>query len=336
MFDVMQQHQLQELHFFQRGQLNAIVAIHSTQLGPALGGCRIVKYQDFQQAVVDAARLARGMSYKSAVAQVACGGGKAVIIEPDGSYDRAELFHQFGRCVESLKGRYITAMDAGSSIADMDVIHTETDYVASHNGIGDPSPFTAEGVYQAIKASLNFHLGKSIAESVIAIQGLGNVGYRLLSRLVAEGATVMVADISQEKTLQAMKEFGVFVAPVNDILFEPCDVLAPCGLGGVLTESNIPLLNCKIVAGCANNQLENEVAGQMLHERKILFAPDYVINSGGLIFAHSRFNGKSEEFISSRVDSLSATLLDIFLRAREEFKGPELVAREIALERLGQ
>ena len=334
MFDVMSEHQLQELHLFQHDKLKAIVAVHSTELGPALGGCRFVEYDDVEKATVNAARLARGMTYKAAMAGVPYGGGKSVIMLPSEPYDRTELFAKFGQFIETLNGRYITAMDSGTNVQDMDVIHSRTQFVASHSGIGDPSPYTAEGVFQCIKFSLQDELNIPLSKATVAIQGLGNVGYRLMEKLIDQGATVIVSDVDQEKTRKAINEHGVFVAPVSEVLMEPCDVLAPCGLGGVITEALIPRLNCKLIAGCANNQLLKDSVGQMLWDKDILYAPDFVINSGGLIYASGRIGGKSMDQINDDIDRLSRTLLSVFCRAHKEGQSPDQVAFEMAKEKL--
>ncbi len=335
MFDVMSDHELQELHLFQRDELNALVAIHNTSLGPALGGCRFVSYKDVRSACLDAARLARGMTYKAALAGVPYGGGKSVIVLPEEPFDRTALFEEFGRWVETLGGRYITAMDAGTTIKDMDAIHSRTAFVASHSKIGDPAPYTAEGVFQCIKVSLQDELNIPLNKSTVAIQGLGNVGYRLMEKLIKADATVIVSDIDNEKTRKVINEHGVFVAPVSEILMEPCDVLAPCGLGGVITEEVIPRLDCKLIAGCANNQLLTDSVGQALWEKDILYAPDFVINSGGLIYASGRYNDHSSAQINDDLDRLSNMLLSVFCRAHNENKSPDQVSVEMAKEKLG-
>jgi leucine dehydrogenase len=334
MFDLMSQYQLQELHYFQQGDLNAIVAINSTKLGPALGGCRFVSYENAESAATDAARLAQGMTYKAALAGVEHGGGKSVILLPEKDYDRKQLFAQFGEWINSLDGRYITAMDSGTTVADMNVIRTKTPYVASHSDIGDPSPYTAEGVFQGIKVTLEEEFNIPIEKSTVAIQGLGNVGYRLMEKLIDVGATVIVSDIDKEKTRQVINDHGVFVAPVSEVLVEPCDVLAPCGLGGVITPALVPQLNCKLIAGCANNQLITPDVGSMLMQRDILYAPDFVINSGGLIYASGKYHERSKEHIQHKLDSLTETLLSVFVRAHKEKRPTNVVAVDMAMEKL--
>jgi leucine dehydrogenase len=332
MFELMKEHELQELHYFQKGKLNAIVAIHSTQLGPALGGCRFVPYADPNSAALDAARLAQGMTYKAALAGVPFGGGKSVILYPEGEFDREALFELFGECVDTLGGRYITAVDSGTNVADMDVIHRTTEHVASHSGIGNPSPYTAQGVYQGIEMILEEELNISVEKSTVAIQGLGNVGYALMEKLIERGATVIVSDTDAEITRRVIKEYGVFVAPVRELLIEPCDILAPCGLGGVIHPDLVPLLNCKAIAGCANNQLLNFETGAKLHDREILYAPDFVINSGGLIYASGRYNQLPQEQIDLNLARLTKTLSSVFAQSHKKNKPTDQVAVAMAKE----
>ncbi|MFC3150133.1 Glu/Leu/Phe/Val dehydrogenase [Litoribrevibacter euphylliae] len=318
MFDLMKEHQLQELHYVQSDDLNAIVAIHSTQLGPALGGCRFVPYSDPDSAALDAARLAQGMTYKAALAGVPFGGGKAVILYPEGEFDREALFKRFGQFVQDLVGRYITAVDSGTDVQDMDIIRGQTEFVASSSVIGNPSPHTAEGVFQNIRMILEDELNIALDRSTVAIQGLGNVGYTLMEKLIEKGVTVIVSDKDSEKTRRVINEHGVFVAPVSELLVEPCDILAPCGLGGIITPDLVPRLNCKAIAGCANNQLWNEETGDLLHKREILYAPDFVINSGGLIYASGRYQGFSAEQIALNLERLPKTLAQVFSESHKQ------------------
>ncbi|GLQ32142.1 Glu/Leu/Phe/Val family dehydrogenase [Litoribrevibacter albus] len=332
MFELMREHQLPELHFFQQDRLNAIVAIHSTELGPALGGCRFVPYSDTASAALDAARLAQGMSYKAALAGVPFGGGKSVILYPEGEFDREALFEAFGSVVEQLNGRYITAMDSGTHVEDMDIIRRTTSHVASHSEIGDPSPHTARGVFHGIKMILEEELNIPLDKATVAIQGLGNVGYALMEKLIEHDVTMIVSDINQERTRRAMKEYGVFVAPVSELLTEPCDVLAPCGLGGVITPELVPRLNCKAIAGSANNQLLNLESGELLHRREILYAPDFVINSGGLIYASGSYNQLPKNQIENNLENLTSTLTKVFSESHKQNKPSDQVAVTMAKE----
>jgi leucine dehydrogenase len=268
--------------------LKAIVAIHDTRLGPALGGCRFLPYDTDEDAVVDALRLARGMTYKAALAGLAHGGGKSVLIRPKQHFDRVALFRAFGKFVEDLGGHYITAEDSGTGLEDMEVIRTATKHVTgidvSHGGSGDPSPFTALGVRRGIEACVKFRLGREQLEGVhVAVQGVGHVGYHLCKELHAAGATLSVADIDPLKAERAQREFGASVVSLDKIFESECDVLAPCALGSALNDSTIPRIKARIVAGAANNQLAQPRHGDDLHARGILYAPDYAINAGGLV-----------------------------------------------------
>lgn len=268
--------------------LKAIVAIHDSRLGPALGGCRFLPYDTDEDAVVDALRLARGMTYKAALAGLAHGGGKSVLIRPKQHFDRVALFRAFGRFVEDLGGHYITAEDSGTGLEDMEVIRTVTKHVTgidvSHGGSGDPSPFTALGVRRGIEACVKFRLGREQLEGVhVAVQGVGHVGYHLCRELHAAGATLSVADVDPLKAERAHREFGANVVPLDKIFETECDVVAPCALGSALNDTTIPRIKARIVAGAANNQLAQPRHGDDLHARGILYAPDYAINAGGLV-----------------------------------------------------
>jgi leucine dehydrogenase len=268
--------------------LKAIVAIHDSRLGPALGGCRFLPYDTDEDAVVDALRLARGMTYKAALAGLAHGGGKSVLIRPKQHFDRVALFRAFGRFVDDLGGHYITAEDSGTGLEDMEVIRTVTKHVTgvdvANGGSGDPSPFTALGVRRGIEACVKIKLGRDSLEGVhVAVQGVGHVGYHLCKELHAEGAKISVADVDPLKAERALREFGATVVPLDKIFETECDVIAPCALGSALNDSTIPRLKAKIVAGAANNQLAQPRHGDDLYARGILYAPDYAINAGGLV-----------------------------------------------------
>jgi leucine dehydrogenase len=279
-----------EVHFDydKASGLKAIVAIHDSRLGPALGGCRFLEYDTDEQAVIDALRLARGMTYKAALAGLPHGGGKSVIIRPKQHFDRVALFRAFGRFVDNLGGHYITAEDSGTGLEDMEVIRTVTKHVTgvdvSHGGSGDPSPFTALGVRRGIEACVKFRLGREQLEGVhVAVQGVGHVGYHLCKELHAAGAKLSVADVDPLKAERAQREFGAAIVPLDKIFELECDVIAPCALGSALNDSTIPRIRARIVAGAANNQLAEPRHGDDLHARGILYAPDYAINAGGLI-----------------------------------------------------
>lgn len=330
MFSLMKNAALEELHFCQRGQLNAVIAIHNLKLGPALGGCRFISYDSEEDAINDATRLARGMSYKAALAKVPQGGGKSVIIQPKGDFNRFELFKQFAQFIDELSGRYITAMDSGTQVQDMDCIREVTPYVSSSSNIGDPSPSTANGVALGIKTAVNFALGSDLKGVRVAIQGLGHVGYDLANHLHNQGAELLVADIDPSKVKQAEELFGATSVEVTEIHKQQVEVFAPCGLGGAINQQTLPELNCKIVAGCANNQLADSQLGDQLYNMNILYAPDYVINSGGLIFASSRYRGMKDNEIERSVLKLKDTLNTIFTLSKSKNQPTHRIADEMA------
>lgn len=319
--------------------LRAIVAIHDTRLGPSLGGCRFIHYADESSAFTDALRLARGMTYKAALAGLGHGGGKSVIIRPHGDFDRAALFRAFGAFVENLGGRYITAEDSGTSLDDMEHIRTATRHVTGidprHGGSGDPSPFTALGVRRGIEACVSFRLGRSSLAGVhVAVQGVGHVGYHLCKELHAAGATLTVADVDDVKAARVQREFGAKVAPIDRIFDVEADVLAPCALGSALNDETIPRLRVPIVAGAANNQLAEPRHGEALRARDISYAPDYAINAGGLINVSQEVLGYDAEKSRTRTLKIYDTILEILTRARAEKLSTDVVADRMVEERL--
>lgn len=316
--------------------LQAIVAIHNTRRGPALGGCRCIEYSSVDAAVRDALRLSRGMSYKNAMASLPLGGGKAVLIKPKHIKDRVAYFQAFGRFVNALCGNYITAMDSGTSMADMDAIATQTSYVTNlskHNG--DPAPFTALGVLRGIEATAKFKLGRSSLEGLhVAIQGVGHVGYNLAKNLHAVGVKLTICDRDQTAANRCVDEFGATVVAPEKIYEVACDIFAPCALGAVLNDETIHLINAPIVAGAANNQLAEPRHAQALQDRDILYAPDYVINAGGVIFAYAEYKEASVKEVDTHISKIYVTLLELFERAQRENKSTSEVADIIAAERL--
>lgn len=279
-----------------RAGLRAIIAIHDTTLGPALGGLRMWPYKSEAEALRDVLRLSRGMTYKAASAGLNLGGGKAVIIG-DPRTDKSEaLFRVFGRFVESLNGRYITAEDVGTSVHDMEYIFMETKYVTgvapAHGGSGDPSPVTAFGVFQGMKAAMKTAFGgESFSGKHVAIQGLGNVGRHLADHVVKAGAKITVTDIDEEKCDKARRELGADVVAPDSIYDVACDVFSPNALGAVINDNTLPRLRCKVLCGGANNQLAEERHGVALREKGILYAPDFVVNAGGLINVYVEMEG---------------------------------------------
>lgn len=316
--------------------MKAIIAIHSTKLGPALGGCRFIEYPDTLSAIKDAMRLARGMSYKTASVDLPIGGGKAVILKPVTPFNREAYFHAFGRFVHELNGRYITALDSGSLLTDMDIIAKETPYVASLSETqGDPSPYTARGIFQGILAAVDFKLGNDNLKGIkVAIQGLGHVGFALAELLHEAGAELIVADINRTRVEIAVSRLGAKSVSVADIHKVPCDVFAPCALGAILNDLTINELQTSIIAGAANNQLADSFHGELLHNKNILYAVDYVINAGGVIFAANKYLHRHEDQILDEVDAIRMHLQEIFLRSQKENRPTSVIADKIAEEKL--
>lgn len=333
MFNQMEGARLEALHLAQDPVtgLRAIIAIHDTRLGPALGGCRYLAYPDDDSALRDAIRLARGMSYKAALAGLSHGGGKAVILRPAHVPDRAALFEAFGRMVETLGGRYITAVDSGTSSLDMDCVALHTRHVTSTQAAGDPSPSTALGVFAGIRASALARLGSDDLEGLrIAVQGLGNVGYALAEQLAAAGADLLVSDLDPGRVQLAVEQLGAHPVASDALLTTPCDILAPCGLGGVLNAQSAPQLRCAVVAGAANNQLASPDIADLLEARGILYAPDYVINSGGLIHVALRHRGDDMPAITAHLARIGQRLTDIYAHAQADKRSPARVADALA------
>ena len=326
-----------------RTGLRAIIAIHSTTLGPAAGGCRMRPYATTAEAVADVLRLSRGMSYKNAMAGLALGGGKAVIMGDSRKAKTAELFEAFGRLVDSLGGRYVTAEDVGTTITDMSNVARATRYVAGLGTApgragGDPGPKTALGVHLGIKAAVKFRLGRSDLKGVkVAIQGLGGVGQHLCGLLAAEGAELFVADVQPAAVQRAQEQFKAHPVAVEEVLALDVDVLSPCALGAVLNSKSIPKLRARIVAGAANNQLAQDGDGAALQAAGVLYAPDYIINAGGIISVSREYQGgASEAQVIADIQAIPARLTEIFERARRENRPTNQVADQMARERLGK
>lgn len=321
--------------------MHAIVAIHDTRLGPALGGCRFIHYDSEEDAIIDALRLARGMTYKAAITGLDLGGGKSVIIKPRQEFDRLALFRAFGKFVDDLGGHYITAEDSGTSLEDMDVIRTVTQHVTGiapeRGGSGDPSPYTALGVRRGIEALVKLVLGRDTIDGLrVAVQGVGHVGYHLCKELHALGAKLTVADVDPLKAERAKRELGAEVIPLERIFHAECDVLAPCALGSALNDETIPKLMCKIVAGAANNQLAEPRHGEDLMQRGILYAPDYAINAGGLINVATEVEGYDEAKSRAKVMKIYDTVLEIAERSQRAMKPTHIIADMMAEERLAR
>lgn len=320
--------------------LKAIIAIHNTQLGPALGGTRFYPYTTTEAALHDVLRLSKGMTYKAAVADLHLGGGKAVIIGNPKEIASEALFRTFGRFVDTLGGRYITAEDVGTNTQFMEWINHETEHVTGiptyFGGSGDPSPFTAHGTFVGIKAARKKMTGSDDLNGVkVLIQGIGNVGYHLCKELHAAGAKLYVNDINAEAVNRVVAEFGATPVADKDIYSLDIDVYSPCALGATINDATIPQLKCSIIAGAANNQLANEAKhGPALQKLGILYAPDYVINAGGLINVSSEVYGGGQEYTMNKIENIYNTLLKIFDLAEKEKIPTSLASNRLAEARI--
>ena len=322
--------------------LKAIIAIHSTALGPAAGGCRLWRYESDDAALHDVLRLSQGMSYKNAMAGLAFGGGKAVILKTADFDGSDALFEKYGEFVEQLNGSYITAEDVGMSVSIMETVARRTRYVTGlskkegHAG-GDPSPKTAYGIFKGIEAAVKFKLSRDEMRGLtVAVQGVGHVGYSLCRYLAEAGARLIVADIIDARVKAACEEFGATAAGLDDILFQEADVLAPCALGAILNEATIPKLRTSIVAGAANNQLETRADGERLAHADILYAPDYVINAGGIINVAAEYLGTTDEDdVIAQIEAIGPRLLKIFQQAATTGRPTNVIADQQARKLIG-
>lgn len=343
LFKIMEQYDYEQLVFCQdqASGLKAIIAIHDTTLGPALGGTRMWTYASEEAAIEDALRLARGMTYKNAVSGLNLGGGKTVIIGDPRKDKNEAMFRAFGRYIQGLNGRYITAEDVGTTVADMDIVHQETEFVtgtsASSGASGNPSPVTAYGVYQGMKAAAKEAFGSDSLEGrTVAIQGVGNVAIRLCQYLHEEGARLIVTDIHKDAVDAAVERFGAFAIDPDDIMGVKCDIYAPCALGATINDDSIHRLRAKVVAGCANNQLKEPRHGDMLHELGIVYAPDYVINAGGVINVADELNGYNAERAMNKVGEIYNSISRIFEISHEEGIPTYVAADRLAEKRIEQ
>jgi leucine dehydrogenase len=329
----------ESLHYFhdEKSGLKAIVAVHSTALGPAAGGTRRWVYNNDADALTDVLRLSRGMTYKNAVAGLKFGGGKAVILARADTPKSPEQFRAFGRFVDSLGGAYVTAEDVGCSVDDMRIVHEETEFVSGlpqtgHDAGGDPSPWTALGCYQGIEAAVQARLGADSLQGIkVAVQGVGHVGLYLCRLLHAAGAELFISDVNSDNLKTMTDEMPATVVSPTELLFADVDVLAPCALGNILTSTTIPRLKATVVAGAANNQLSTPADGVRLAERDILYAPDYVINAGGIISVAAEYYGiGSEEDVRADVGRIKDRLENIFDQAKETGRPTHELADELA------
>jgi len=342
-FDQMQQTGHEQLVFCHDPHtgLNAIIAIHDTTLGPALGGTRLWNYNSHADAVTDALRLSRGMTYKAAVSGLNLGGGKAVIIGDAAKVKSEALWRRYGKFVNSLNGKYITAEDVNTSARDMEYIALETEFVTGvpeyMGGSGDPSPFTAYGVFTGMKAAAKKAWGSdNLSGKKVLVQGVGHVGQYLVSHLVKEGAEVAISDISDAKIKEAVTKFPMAKVINNDEIYDyEMDIYAPCALGAVLNTGSIGRLKCAVVAGAANNQLEQEdLHGKMLVEKGILYAPDFLINAGGLINVSAELDDYNKDRVMGQVEKIYERTLDIFALSETENIPTQEAAIRIAENRL--
>jgi len=332
-------HEAVHAFFDAKSGLKGFIALHSTALGPGFGGCRMWPYDTEAEALSDALRLSRGMSYKNALAGLSYGGGKAVIIADSKKDKSTALFEAYGRVVDSLGGRYLTAEDVGICVEDMRIVARHTEHVS---GIGqdgkfaggDPSPVTAYGVYLGLVAAVRHKLGVETVQGLtVAVQGVGNVGFNLCKHLHENGARLVVADVYEPNVKRVVDAFGAKAVSPDEILFEEADVLAPCALGGVLNAETICDLQAGIIAGAANNQLATDADGAALKARDILYAPDYVVNSGGIMaVAAEHEGGISEADVMAKVERIHDRTLQIFARADKENAPTSEIADQMARE----
>jgi len=333
MFKQMESYDTQRLHFCHDAEtgLKAIIAIHSTGRGPAIGGCRFIPYSQENDAITDAVRLARGMSYKAALAGLPHGGAKSVLIMPDNDFDRAALMQSFGQFINTLNGEYITAMDSGTQVTDMDQISRTTRWVTCTSMSGDPSPYTALGVFEGIKASTKFKLGKDNLSGIhVSIQGLGHVGYEVARLLHQAGARLTVTDLDNERIKLCQQNFSAHAVNPDEIYKVNADVFCPCGLGAIINTKHIQQLKVAIIAGSANNQLAEDKHGDMLNDKGILYSPDYLINAGGLIFVALQYANQPHAIIKQKVLQIHHSLLQIYQEAERSNSSIHRIANQKA------
>ncbi len=321
--------------------LKCFIAVHNTHRGPASGGTRFWTYENDSEALTDVLRLSRAMSYKNAMAEIPLGGGKAVILKPEGDFDREALFSAYGRAVEKVGGQYITAEDVGVSPDDMRTIKTQTDFVAGLDdgeaASGDPSPHTADGIFRGLEVAVKHKLGvEGMGGLIVAVQGLGHVGYELARRLKKSGAQLIVADIDEAATQRAADELGAEVVAVDVIHAQEADIFAPCALGGAINAETIDDIQAYIVGGAANNQLKTAEMGAELLKRDILYCPDYVLNAGGIINVAAEVSGTYDyAWVDGKLEGLRETLQEVFNRSETDGRPTNEIADEMARERLG-
>lgn len=341
MFQYLEKYDYEQLLFCQdqASGLKAIIAIHDTTLGPALGGTRMWTYENEESAIEDALRLARGMTYKNAAAGLNLGGGKTVIIGDPKKDKNEEMFRAFGRYIQGLNGRYITAEDVGTTVEDMDIIHDETDFVTgispAFGSSGNPSPVTAYGVYRGMKAAAKAAFGTdSLEGKTVAVQGVGNVAYNLCRHLHEEGASLIVTDINKEAVERAVQEFGARAVDPADIYSVESDIYSPCALGATINDETIPVLKARVIAGAANNQLKEARHGDLIHEKGMIYAPDYVINAGGVINVADELSGYNKDRALKKVEAIYNNIERVISISNRDGIPTYLAADRLAEERI--
>lgn len=323
--------------------LKAIIAIHNTTLGPALGGCRIRQYDNESKALDDVLRLSEGMTYKSALAGMPLGGGKACIIgDPLIQNGREELLIQFGRCVESLGGRYVTAEDMGVSVDDIAIIRTQTKHATGRppatndkGASGDPSPWTARGVFMAMQAAAEQAYGsKDLKGKRVLVEGVGHVGEYILEHLIKAGAVVTITDARDERIQAVRSKYGINAVPLNSLYDVPADIFSPCAIGQTVSADSIRRLSCTIICGAANNQIADPSVYSLIEQKEMLYCPDFVVNAGGVISAGAELNegGWNKEWVSGKIDRIPLTLTKIVTESKNRKKSTEAIALELARE----
>ena len=333
-------HEQVSFFYFPEVGLKAVIAVHSTVLGPGLGGCRMRPYASESEAVEDVMRLAEGMTYKNAIAGLDLGGGKACIIaDPRMTEGRQQLFRKFGECLNALAGRYISAEDMGTSVSDVMAMRENSKHVAgidpTQGGGGDPSPWTARGIFHGINAANEFLYGtRDLSGKSVALQGVGHVGMYLLELLVNAGAKVTVSDTVTSAVEAARSRFGVDVVEPDKIYDVKADIYSPCAIGQTVRGDTIARLQCKIIAGGANNQLIDNSTYELIERKNMLYCPDFVINAGGVINVGAEYvaGGWKEEWVRQKVDAIYATTARVLSESKKRQKFPEIVALELARE----
>ncbi len=340
-FKYLERYDYEEVVFIQdkNSGLKGIIAIHDTTLGPALGGTRMWTYETEEEAIIDALRLARGMTYKNAAAGLNLGGGKTVIIGDPRKDKNEEMFRAFGRYIQGLAGRYITAEDVGTTVEDMDIIYQETNYVTgispAFGSSGNPSPATAFGLYRGMKAAAKEAFGTdSLEGKVVAVQGVGNVAFNLCRHLHEEGAKLIVTDINKEAVQRAVETFGAKAVDPDDIYDVDCDIYSPCALGATVNDDTIKRLKAKVIAGSANNQLHEPKHGEILYEKGIVYAPDYVINAGGVINVADELNGYNRERAMKKIETIYNNIEKVFEISKRDNIPTNVAADRMAEERI--